>query len=144
MVQDGYELYRNLYESFAILARLDYLLSFAVLFVCLLGWYILYQMYRLRFLRLMIAGDLLYIASFLFENRHIFLGASEEARSLETDLLIKIVSVTISLAGTIFTTMGACMGVRLLQKMWAEKEKNMATSGRDNAVAASKPEKPGE
>ena len=143
MNDNGYALLRTIHESSVVLARLDDALSFGVLFVWLVGWYILYRMYRLNFLRLIIAGDLLFIALWFFDNRHRFIGHPESLTSMEAETVLFAVGTTLSLAGTIFTTMGACIGVRCLQKVWAEKEKSQPPPPVDPADPPVHPETPG-
>jgi hypothetical protein len=113
----------RLNEIMVSLYRVDYAVSFGGIFVYLVGWYILYQMYRLWFLKLLIAGDLLYTLQFIFVNRHHFFGYPEEPPSFETMTLLMAVETLLSLASILLQTAGACFGVRYLQRKWADWDK---------------------
>lgn len=121
-MSDGtYELLRTIQGAFLVLGQLDNAITFGLLFIWLIGWYILYQMHRLSFLKLLMAGDVLFILLWFLRNRHLLIGHPEEPISMVSETLMFVLGGTLRIGGTIFTAMGVCMGVRYLQRTWAAK-----------------------
>jgi hypothetical protein len=103
------------------------LLCFLGLFIWLAGWYILYQMTRLKFLKLIIVGDILCVAASHFLFRLIQNVTGNPA--FGTDQLAVTVFCTrevLSLGGTILTVTGAALGLRHLQRKWTQVENSRA------------------
>lgn len=112
------ELWLKLSDVFVKVGKYDEAVSFVLLFVWLAGWYMLYQMFRLSFLKWIIAGDLLYVLVWLVDHRHQMFDHED---TLQTLTFFLGVGNTLSFAATILCAIGVCLGIRFLQRKRAER-----------------------
>ncbi|MDD4872181.1 MAG: hypothetical protein PHR77_16620 [Kiritimatiellae bacterium] len=110
---------RSIAEIINYAARLDSALNFGSLFVWLAGWYILYQMTRLGFLKFLIAGYVIYVIDWFIRKRHYFIG---HFANKNVELAISYTDVVINISADILVLIGICMGVSYLQRKWKDKE----------------------
>jgi hypothetical protein len=109
-------------DAFVSLGNLDDALGFAVTIAWLVGWYILYHMVRLSFLKWIIAGDILYVVLWLFDHHERFIGYPAYPYGIELSTVLFAVGNAISLAANALCAIGLCLAIRHLQKEWAEQE----------------------
>ena len=97
-----------------LIFRFADVLQFGFIFVWITGWYILYQMMRLRFLKLLIVGDIFYAAHWILRNSlHFFRHTTHTA-----DVIVVFTTLTLYILATGFASAGACLGLRYLQEEW--------------------------
>ena len=101
------------------------LLNYFGVYIWLAGWYILYQITKLKFLKIIIAGDICYVfaSKYLF---YFFLRLTGHPR-YASDQFIAMIMITeeiLSIGGTLLTIGGAALGLRYLQRKWTQMEKS--------------------
>ncbi len=111
-----YETARTIVEVYSVVQQCNYVMNFALNFLWIVGWYLLFQITRLRFLKLFIVGHVLYVLYWLLVHREHFVGHLG-ATSYNARLVIGIIEVSILTASTVVFAIGVCRGVRYLQKI---------------------------
>jgi hypothetical protein len=118
--------YNSIIGTATTIMRMTNLLQFVGLFVWLAGWYILYQITRLRFIVLIMSGVLLLMLSQVV--------GFESIRSIRHPRLcfqcVVILRGFSAVVGTVLHTTGACLGLRYLQKKWTQIEASQPAAPR--------------
>lgn len=99
-------------QSLAGFVEADYFIGFFMLFVWFAVYYILYQLTKRPFLKLLMAAIPLYLLARFLHIIH----------SQQYAIIIRYVRELIRFAAVAFETTGAWLGLRYLQKLWEEKE----------------------
>lgn len=107
-----------------LISRFAYVIQFGLIFVWITGWYILYQMTRLHFLKLLIVGDVFYAVEWVLYNSRYFIGHTTHT----VNVILVFATLALKILATGFIATGACLGLRYLQKKWADR-------GRDSELA---------
>ena len=107
-----------------LIARFADVIQFGILFVWITGWYILYQMTRLRFLKLRIIGDVFYAVYWVLHNSHYFTG--NVTHTVNVVLVFTNYALYILAVGSV--AVGACSGLRYLQKKWNGSRQDSAVA----------------
>ncbi len=97
-----------------LISRFAYVIQFGLIFVWITGWYILYQMTRLHFLRLLIVGDVFYAMEWVLQNSGHFIGPTTHT----VNVIFVFTILVLRILATGFIATGACLGLRYLQKKW--------------------------
>lgn len=109
-----------LQDILRFVSALNIILAFASYFVWIAGWYILLQLTRLNFIKLIIAGDICFIFAWAVAYRSHFISIPVHPSETYLAAMLTIREI-LHFIGVILTLVGACYGLRYLQKKWAEK-----------------------
>ncbi len=84
-------------------------------------FYILLQITRLKFLRLIIAGNLFFVLGWAITYRGHFIGYPHDPSTSHL-MIMATIQIALNSIGLLLDLAGACYGLRFLQRKWAEKE----------------------
>ena len=101
-------------DTLKSILRFANVIQFGLLFVWITSWYILYQMTRLGFLKLLIVGDVFYAVAYVLNYSEYFIGHTTQTGTLIIVFTLRVLRIL----ATGFIATGACIGLRYLQKRW--------------------------
>ena len=109
-------------------------ISFGLSFVWLTGFYILYKLFKHKFLLWLIWAEILGIIEWLYIYRHHFIGMPETQNAPHLDMWISMGEQVYSFIVLIVSVIGAVLGLHYLQKKFREftdkgKKNQMKTLG---------------
>lgn len=97
-------------------------------FVWLVGFYILFQMFKLKFLKLLMTAECLAIVYWFWSNLYYFTGVPEEQNSSLTRIVaIAVTETLLRVMPLLVGTTGAIMGVKFLQNKWKGQDASQSS-----------------
>ena len=112
----SYELLEFLAKAGEIMGRADVVFWLGTILAWLAVWYTVYQLYRLPFIKLIIAADIVFLILWGFQNRAYFIGFPEEAYSPGKAMVFLLAEMSARLLGFTLSFIGAAMGLSYLQQ----------------------------
>ena len=138
--QMNYETVHSIGRMLEIGYSLQSALWLGSLFVWAVGFYILYQMYRLRFLMILLVSEGLFVAQWLWLHRNIFFKHSETTNYDDSIIFRMLFFDCIDFAFRFIpiavATIGAVMAVRYLQQKWKETDNSQQHAGQVSSEGA--------
>ena len=131
----NYETIHAIKVGLRIFDSLDYAISIGQMLVWIAAWYILYQLTKLRFILVVLSGDILYIILELFKKRYYVVGGPEQPYSPDHGLFLLVATKLVGFVALMLTTAGACIALRFLQKKWSEREDSQPSFPGDSLKA---------
>jgi hypothetical protein len=121
----NFEILQRILYGLIVLDRIESALWLGSLFVCVTVYYILYQMFKLRFLIPLLIGELLYIPNWFWMHRHLFFERSDPPNPGHDELfrmvLLGALDFGFRFLPFCFTVIGAVMALNYLQRKWKEQ-----------------------
>ncbi|MBA4388019.1 MAG: hypothetical protein C0404_08565 [Verrucomicrobia bacterium] len=124
----SHELIDAINKVFGVLRVADDIICDAMVLVWLAAWYILYRLFRLSFLRFLIAGELLCLIVMAVPHAYSLVSRLWGPHNELTEIVFTI-RAAMSLTSTLLTAIGACLGVRYLQNLWTAKDAEERQTG---------------
>ena len=118
-----YETSEQILKALTKIETFDNLLWFGSLLIWLVVFYILHELFKLKFLKLLIISEVFAIVFWFWANRYYFIGLpTDDSYNVSTEITIAIVDMCLRIIPLLLGTVGAGMGLNYLQKLWKEKK----------------------
>lgn len=111
-------------QALDLIAGAEYALTFGQAFLWIAAWYIVFQLWKLKWALLVMWGDIIDFVLMLYQARHHFIGYPKTPYSPTAAMIELTIVQVISLAAIVLITVGAAMCVRFLQLKWKERVAN--------------------
>ena len=117
----NYETAQSITHMIEIGGRFESALWLGSIFIWAVGYYILFQMYRLRFLKILIVSELLWAVQWLWSHQVFYpMPSSDVDATLTRFAILSTLDFIIGFMPLAVATIGAIMAVRHLQRKWME------------------------
>ena len=118
-----YETSEKILKALVKIEVFDNMLWLGSLLIWLVALYILHEIFKFKFLKLLMISEVFGIVFWFWANRYYFIGMPDpDSYNVTSETIIATLDMCLRLIPLLTGTIGAGMGLNYLQKLWKEKQ----------------------